>query len=268
MSILQPKNIVSWNVNSINMRLTHLERLAREQQPDIILLQETKCMDIKFPREAVADLGYNLAIYGQKSYNGVAILSKTPIEDINTTLPGNHLAAEEARYIEGITYLGTQAVRVASVYVPNGMAVSSPNFTKKMQFFEALSMRMAALSKQHEITFIGGDLNVAPDKIDVYDPVHLEGTVCFHPEERKWFKTLLYSGYKDSFRAVNNNAQEFSWWDYRAGSWQHNKGMRIDHILVSPEACDLLNSAGVHTQARNWEKPSDHAPVYCVLNIE
>jgi exodeoxyribonuclease-3 len=259
------RQIVSWNVNSLNMRLNHLERFVKDSDPDVILLQETKCANEKFPKERIEELGYNTVFHGQKSYNGVAILSKAPIEDVFISLIDEGDA--EARYIEAITYLGSEVVRVASVYVPNGMAVSSPKFQSKMKFFAALHERMRYLHSQHEITLVGGDLNVAPNQIDVYDPVHLAGDIGFHPEERKWFNMLLQSGFKDSFRIANNNKQEFSWWDYRSGGWQHNKGMRIDHILLSPEACDLLIGAGIHTNLRGWEKPSDHAPVYCCFGV-
>lgn len=253
--------IISWNVNSIKSRLPLLERFIREHNPDILLLQEIKCIENNFPKLEIESWGYNIAICGQKTFNGVAILSKSPIEDITKKL--NH-EEEQARYIECFTTIGNIGFRVASVYVPNGQEVGSDKFSQKMKFYDELNKHLNALSHYDEALVVGGDFNVAPDEIDVYDSKSLEGTIGFHIKERKWFRTILnQNSLFDSFRLINPSQQEFSWWDYRGNSWQHNKGMRIDQILVSSEAADKLTSAGIHHDIRGQEKSSDHAPIYC-----
>ena len=245
--------IVSWNVNSVKARLEHLVKYLRENAPDVILLQELKCQDEAFPYMEIEELGYNIAIYGQKSYNGVAILSKHRIEDVY-----KELDVSESRYIEAVT----NGVRVASVYVPNGQEVGADKFKYKMSFFKNLHTHLKSLLQYDEKIVIGGDYNVAPCDIDVYDPQALRGTVCFHPEEQYWFRTIENSGYVDSFRVIHPEKQVFSWWDYRAGAYQGNKGMRIDHIFLSPEAADVLQDAGIDAITRGWDKPSDHAPAW------
>lgn len=245
--------IVSWNVNSVKSRLEHLIRYLRESSPDVVLLQELKCVDDAFPRLEIEDIGYNVATYGQKSYNGVAILSKYRIEDVHREFDD-----EQARYIEAVT----NNVRVASVYVPNGQEVGSDKFAYKLSFFEKLRRHMQNIFEYEEKIVIGGDFNVAPHDIDVYDPKLLRGTVCFNPQEQACFRALLGIGYIDSYRALSGNKQEFSWWDYRAGAYQHNKGMRIDHILLNPEAADAMQAAGIDHAPRTWDKPSDHTPTW------
>lgn len=259
--------IATWNVNSVKTRLEHLvEYLRSDEAPDILLLQELKCTTDSFPYMEVEDCGYNLAIHGQKTYNGVAILSKFPISDVIKELPNNS-EDEQARYIEGVISLKDRAIRVASVYVPNGQSPDSDKFQYKMQFFDRLYEHAKELLKYEEILVIGGDYNVAPSPIDVYDPVGLEGTTCFHVNERKKFRMLKGLGLTDAYRAVNDNKEQFTWWDYRAGAWQQNKGMRIDHLLLSPEATDILINSDVYLEPRKKEKPSDHTPVWCKLKI-
>ena len=254
-------HLVSWNVNSIKARLEHLEVLSKEYSPDVILLQETKSIDENFPYEFIEDLGYNVVVSGQKSYNGVAILSKSSIEDIIFKLPYDD-TDDQARYIEGVTKIGTHVFRVASVYVPNGSEVGSEKFEYKMKFFNRLSRHIETLLSYEENTLIGGDYNVAPEEIDVYDPKKLSGKIGFHIDERKKLREILNLGYKDSFRLLKNHEQAFSWWDYRSGSWDNNKGMRIDHILLSPKCSDLVSDAGIYSKIRGMTKPSDHAPIF------
>ncbi len=258
--------IASWNVNSVKSRLPNLLSWLEESRPDIVLLQELKCLTEAFPREPIEDLGYNLAIHGQKTYNGVAILSKYPIDDIVTELE-NDPAPTQARYIEAVISVNKTTIRCASVYVPNGQDLESDKFQYKLAFFDALCDHMKNLLHHDEITIIGGDYNVAPDDIDVYDPKALEQSVCFSTQERQKLKQLIHLGYHDSYRSLHKNDQEFSWWDYRAGAWQRNHGMRIDHLLLSPEASDLLVSAEIEHKVRGQEKPSDHAPVTISLKL-
>jgi len=249
--------IISWNVNSVKSRLEHLTRLLAETKPDVALLQELKCLDEAFPLMEIEDLGYNVVTHGQKSYNGVAILSKHPIEDVFRGFD------EQSRYIEAFT----GGVRVASVYVPNGQDEGSDKFQYKLKFFDTLKERLRQINLNDEKIIIGGDYNIAPADIDVYNPAALQNAICFHPLEKQKFNALVNSGYVDSFRMRYPDKKFFSWWDYRAGAWQKNEGLRIDHVLLNAEAADVLTDAGVDTTTRNWDKPSDHAPVWVEVNI-
>lgn len=258
--------IATWNVNSIRSRLTHLLRWLKEDKPDIVLLQELKCTVDNFPFAEIEELGYRVAMHGQKSYNGVAILSQFPLEDILTTLPGDALD-EQARYIEAVVSIpGHHAIRVASVYVPNGNEVDSDKFFYKLSFLERLYHHTQSLLHYEEIFIIGGDFNVAPEKHDVYNPEKLEGSICFHPKEKHAFHALIYLGMINAFRALHPSKMQFSWWDYRAGAWPKNEGLLIDHLLLSPQAADRLISSEVNEKTRGWEKASDHAPVECVIS--
>ncbi len=256
--------VATWNVNSIRQRLSMLCDWLRTSSTDIVLLQELKCTNDQFPYMELEDLGYNCAVNGQKSYNGVAILSKFPIEDIITSLPGDDTDTQ-ARYIEGVISLPDQAVRVASIYVPNGQEVGSEAFAYKMQFFERLYQHFQKLLQYRELMLFGGDYNVAPEAIDVYDPVKLAGKVGFHLDERKKFRKLLYLGLYDAFRLKNPSSQQFSWWDYRSRGWQYNRGMRIDNILISAPAADRMSECEILSHMRGEEKPSDHVPNLCTL---
>lgn len=254
-------SIATWNVNSIRSRLQHLlDWLRSGTAPDIICLQELKVEEAAFPAMEIEELGYNLAIHGQKTYNGVAILSKFRLEDVMRGLPGNE-GDEQARYIEALADTGAGMVRVASVYVPNGQAVDSDKFQYKMRFFDLLKARLEVLRGYDEITVIGGDYNVAPQTLDVYDPISLEGTVCFHPYEREKLRAILNLGYYDAFRVCSPEKQQFSWWDYRGNGWKMNKGLRIDHLLLSPKAVDCMSGCDTLTAMRDADKASDHAPV-------
>lgn len=261
-------SIATWNVNSIRSRLQHLlEWLRSDNAPDIVCLQELKVEDSIFPAMEIEELGYNIATHGQKTYNGVAILSKFPLEDVLRGLPGNE-EDEQARYIEALACVDDAVVRVASVYVPNGQAVDSDKFAYKMRFYDLLKARLDMLRSYDEVTVIGGDYNVAPDAIDVYDPASLEGTICFHPKEREKLRHILNSGYYDAFRVCSPAKQQFSWWDYRGNGWKMNKGLRIDHLLLSPKAVDCMGECDTITDMRGAEKASDHAPVVGYFSVE
>ena len=256
--------IATWNVNSIKPRLEQVCAWLRETSVDIALLQETKVIDDAFPAQEIEDLGYNLAVHGQKTYNGVAILSKYPLEDITRGLPGME-DDPQARYIEAVVSLPGAALRVASVYVPNGQEVGSEKFAYKLHFFDALQAHAQGLLRYDEILVLGGDYNVAPEAADVYDPASLEGTVCFHADERAAWRRLRHLGLYDAFRLQHPHKAEFSWWDYRGNGWKMNKGLRIDHLLLSPQAADTLQACEVHTSLRDQARPSDHAPVQLAL---
>lgn len=257
--------IASWNVNSIRPRLEHLQQWLELRKPDVALLQEIKTVTEQFPFEAIEELGYNVAAHGQKSYNGVAILSKGPIEDITTTLPGD-ASDEQARYIEGGTTIDGQYYRIASVYVPNGQATDSPKFPYKLSFFNRLKTHLQQQLKDDTPLICGGDYNVAPHPNDVFDAKALDGSICYHPDERRAFYGIEHLGLTDAFHACYPDKTQFSFWDYRGGAWQGNKGYRIDHLLLSPEATDQLTDAGIDQEVRGWQKGSDHAPVWCTLS--
>jgi exodeoxyribonuclease-3 len=271
--------IASFNVNSIKARLPRLLEWLKKSNPDVVLLQELKCVEAEFPFEALFDAGYNAAVHGQKTYNGVAILSKYKIEDVVKGLPSNLGATEadqQARYVEGVISVAGKAIRVASIYVPNGggdlmpdeTLENSKKFLYKLDFYDRLQAHLADVLEYQEVQIFGGDFNVARDEIDLFDPQSFENQILFHPLERQKFRSLLNLGLTDSFRAANPRSQAFSWWDYRGNGWQNNKGVRIDYLLTSPQAADLVNSAAIEAEGvRDQEKPSDHCPVCVTLSI-
>jgi exodeoxyribonuclease-3 len=252
--------IVTWNVNSVRKREAIIHDWLAANDPDVLLLQETKVVDASFPRQGFQDRGYHLALFGEPGRNGVAIVAKAPIEDVTTGLPGEDDDAQ-ARYIEATV----GGLRVASVYVPNGTTVDNPNFAYKLRFFERLR-RHAAERLEGDVPFVvGGDYNVAPQPIDVYDPAACEGTICYHPAERHGLRALTYLGFYDAFRAIHPTRRQFSWWDLRGGSWERDEGLRIDYLLLSPQALDRLADADSDPKTRAGKGVSDHIPTWCVL---
>lgn len=252
--------IATWNINSIRARLPLFLSWVKEANPDIVLLQETKTMDDQFPREDIENLYYNIAHSGQKSYNGVAILSKSPIEDITCGIP--EFGDDQARYIEAVTH----GIRVASIYVPNGGEVGSDKYDYKLKFLNHLYVHTKNLLTYDETLVLGGDYNIAPQDQDVYDPVGWHEKILCSTPEREGLRSLLYLGLTDSLRALRPDEKDlYTWWDYRSGSWQNNDGLRIDHLLLSPQGADRLKDAYVCKDVRSLEKSSDHAPVVCVL---
>jgi exodeoxyribonuclease-3 len=258
--------IVTWNVNSVRTRKPLVLEWVKENKPDVLLLQETKCLDEFFPREEFEDLGYNIATHGQKTFNGVAILSLHPIDDINTDLPNTPLP-EHARYIEAVVSVAGGAVRVASVYVPNGDSLDSDKFQDKLKFYDALKVHLAGLLEFEEVLVVGGDFNVAPEEIDTYSVDDTIDSVLFDIQARKQLRSLIALGMYDAYRMTNPNDQQFSWWDYRRGAWNKNQGLRIDHLLLSPEAADKLKDSEMDHQMRGKDSPSDHIPVLCNLSF-
>ena len=257
--------IATWNVNSVRARLPIVLDWIRNNKPDVLLLQELKTEDKNFPKEEFEDLGYNIAIVGQKSYNGVGIISKSPIEDVITQLPGDS-DDQEARYIEAVT----ANIRVASIYVPNGHEIGSEKFTYKLQFLERLYKHVNELLSYEEIFVLGGDYNIAPENDDVYDPKAKEGSLHCSQPERDSLRKIINLGLTDSIRALypsqgSSGKDMYSWWDYRAGSWQNNEGMRIDLLLLSPQGADKLEASGIDTQPRGLPKASDHTPVWSII---
>lgn len=252
--------IATWNVNSVKARLGHLLTWLDTAKPDVVLLQETKCVDGEFPCLELQSSGWHVALRGQKTYNGVAVLSRLPITEEVRELAGD---GGEARYIEAKLANG---VRVASIYVPMGQSTESDRFPFKLAFLDSVRQRAESLLTMEEPFVLGGDYNVAPEEGDVFDVAAMEGQVLFHPEERRRFRRMLYLGLTDAYRALNPEPHRFSWWDYRAGAWQRDQGLRIDHLLLSPQAADRLVASDIDKTPRALDKCSDHTPVWCELN--
>ena len=252
--------IATWNVNSIKARLPHLLAWLREAAPDVVLLQEIKTTAEQFPRLEVEDAGYNVAVAGQKTYNGVAVLSRRPIDVELTTLPGD-AADEQARYLEAFT----GDVRVASIYLPNGNPVDSDKYPYKLAWMERLYAHVRTLLATEDAVVLGGDFNVAPEDGDVFDPAAWKDDALCRPETRAAWRSIVHLGLTDAFRAMTGETGRYSWWDYRGGAWSRDHGLRIDHLLLSPQAADRLQGAGIDRKPRGWEKASDHTPVWCEL---
>lgn len=259
-------SIATFNVNSIKARLPNVLEWLDVARPDIALLQELKCVDEAFPAMEIEERGYNVATHGQKTYNGVAILSKFPLDDVMRGLPGDD-SDEQARYIEAVASVPGGAVRIASAYVPNGQDVSSDKFPYKLKFLERLRAHWAERLKLHEVAVLGGDFNVAPAPIDVFDHKVLDGTVCYHPAERERLRGLTHLGFYDAFRVAQPDAHQFSWWDYRGDGYARGLGLRIDHLLLSAHAADKLTGCIIDEAPRQKDKPSDHAPVVATLTL-
>lgn len=252
--------IVTWNVNSVKMRLQLLRDYLTETKPDIMLLQELKCETQNFPFSELSDLPYNYYVHGQKSYNGVAILSKFKADDIITDFPCNP-CPEQARFIEMTCSTDTGFFRIISLYAPNGGEVNSDKFQLKLKFYDAFADYLESIKSYDEALIIGGDFNIAPFDIDVHSPKELAGTTCFTLPEKEKLRRILNSGFYDLYRLLNEERQEFSWWDYRAGAFEKNKGMRIDGFLVSGKAAGYFNNCHIDYEIRTKNKTSDHAPV-------
>lgn len=256
--------IATWNVNSVKARLPNLLAWLRESKPDVVLLQETKTTDDTFPRLEIMSLGYHVATSGQKTYNGVAILSRHPLDEVRTALPGDPDDLQ-ARYIEALVG-GT--LRVASIYLPNGNPTDGASFPYKLRFLERLSHHAAHLLRLEGPLVLGGDYNVCPTDEDVYDPAGWAKDALCRPESRQRFRTLLHLGLTDALRALHRDKGLYSFWDYQGGAWPNNLGLRIDHLLLSPQAADRLLASGVDKAPRGWERPSDHTPVWCTLGLD
>ena len=253
--------IATWNVNSIKARLPRVLEWLSEAGPDVALLQETKTVDEGFPALEIEELGYNIAVCGQKSYNGVAILSKRPIEDVVTRLPGDD-DDDQARYIEAL--IGD--TRVASIYLPNGNPVDGPKFPYKLAWMDRLYDHARSLLAHEDSVVLGGDYNIAPADGDIYDPAAWADDALCRPEARARFRAVLHLGYTEAYRALHSAPDAYSFWDYQKGRWQRDEGLRIDHLLLSPQAADRLMACDIDKTPRGHkEKPSDHTPVWCEL---
>jgi len=256
--------IATWNVNSIKSRLDLLLRWLQEAQPDVVCLQELKCVDEAFPRAEIEAAGYNAAVHGQKTYNGVAILSRLPIEDVTTGLPGDD-EDEQARFVEAVVSTGSGSVRVAGIYLPNGNPAPGPKYDYKLAWMERLHTHAAARLELEEPFVIAGDFNVIPHRRDARRPEAWVDDALFLPATRAAWRGLSSLGFTDALRACDEADGLYTFWDYQAGAWQKNNGIRIDHLLLSPQAADRLLAVRVDKHVRSWERPSDHVPVVAEL---
>jgi exodeoxyribonuclease-3 len=257
--------IATWNVNSVNARLETVVRWFEEAQPDVACLQEIKCVDEKFPAEAFERLGYNLAVHGQKSYNGVAILSKRPLEDVRRGLPDGD-GDDHARYIEAVVS-GPQPVRVASIYLPNGNPLGTEKFAYKLAWMERLRRHAESLLAFEEPLALVGDYNVIPEDRDAEFPKNWGEDALAQPETRAAFRRLKWLGLTEAYLQADGAPGAYTFWDYQAGAWQRNNGIRIDHALLSPQAADRLRGVSIHRDVRSWDKPSDHVPLVIELDL-
>lgn len=251
--------IATWNVNSVRQRTEHLLRYLNDVSPDVLCLQELKCVDEAFPHLEVESLGYNVAVHGQKGFNGVAILSKTPIE-VTRGLPGDD-EDTHARYIEAIVPDGKSIVRIGCLYLPNGNPPDTEKYPYKLAWMDRLIAHAKRLIAYEEPLVFAGDYNVIPDARDCFDPAVWAGDALFLPQTREKFRALLDLGFTDALRATSDAAGLYTFWDYQAGAWQKNKGIRIDHLLLSPQAADRLTEVTIDKERRAEDKPSDHVPI-------
>ncbi|MCB9989589.1 MAG: exodeoxyribonuclease III [Rhodospirillales bacterium] len=251
--------IASWNINSLKARKDHVTKWLTDHQPDVLMVQELKGVD--FPADDFKVIGYESAAVTQKTYNGVAIFSKTPIKVIHESLPDND-NDEQARYLE----TEINGLRIINIYLPNGNPVDTEKYTYKLSWMDRLKARLETLRSERIPFLIGGDFNVIPDPRDCYDPKAWEDDALFKIETRQKFKSLLNLGLTDAFRVFNQQDAQYTFWDYQAGCWPKNHGIRIDHFLLSPPITDRLVNCMIDTAPRALDKPSDHTPI--VLEIE
>jgi len=252
--------IASWNINSIRARLPNVLEWLNDARPDVVLLQEIKCQDDGFPLLEIEASGYRCAVHGQKSYNGVAILSRHPLTEVVRGLPEAN-GDEQARYIEA-TVCG---LRVESLYLPNGNPAPGEKFDYKLAWMRRLVTHAQNLLATEVPFVLGGDYNVCPTDDDVYDPVNWQADALCRPESRALYRQLCHLGLTDAFRALHAEAHRYTFWDYQAGAWQRDNGLRIDHLLLSPQTADRLVACDIDKAPRGRDKASDHTPIWVDL---
>ncbi|MBN9072639.1 MAG: exodeoxyribonuclease III [Rhizobiales bacterium] len=259
--------IATWNINGVRARIGNLLHWLQESAPDIVCLQEIKTMDEQFPRLEIEALGYHVETHGQKSFNGVAILSKLRFDEVNFGLPGEG-EDDHARFMEGVFSTDRGALRVVSLYLPNGNPITEERkFGYKLRWMERLERWAGERLALEEPLVLAGDYNVIPEPADAKNPEQWVNDALFQPVTRQAFRRLCALGFTDAVRNVTHSADAYTFWDYQAGAWQKNNGIRIDHVLLSPEAANRLTSASIEKHVRAWEKPSDHVPVAVELDL-
>ncbi|MFT4793661.1 MAG: exodeoxyribonuclease-3 [Paracoccaceae bacterium] len=258
--------IASFNINGVKARLPALLDWLAEARPDAVCLQEIKSVDENFPREPIEDAGYNLVTHGQKGFNGVAILSRRPIEDVVRGLPGDE-GDEQARWIEATISGDDAAVRLCGLYLPNGNPAPGPKYDYKLAWMERMRLRAAALIASEEIAIMAGDYNVIAHTGDAARPEVWTDDALFLPQTRAAYRHILNQGWTEAWTDRNPAPGAYTFWDYQAGAWQRNNGIRIDHLLLSPQAADRLEHVEIDKHVRGGEKPSDHVPIWVELRI-
>ncbi len=258
--------IATWNINGIKARLANVVAWAEQNVPDIACLQEIKSVDGNFPAQAFDDLGYHVATHGQKSFNGVALLSKLPFDEITRGLAGDEQDVQ-ARYIEAVFSIESGALRVASLYLPNGNPVDSDKYPYKLAWMKRLHAHARDLLAFEEPLVLAGDFNIIPGPHDVHDAQSWAEDALYRLQSRAAFRKILHLGLTDAFSAADGRDHQYTFWDFQGGAWAKNLGIRIDHLLLSPQAADRLQSCTIHRHTRGWEKPSDHVPVMIELNV-
>lgn len=252
--------IASWNVNSIKARLEHVLSYCKNTSTDVLLLQELKTTNESFPKESFNDIGWRVAVHGQKTYNGVAIISKKNIEITQVGLPGDE-TDKQARYIEA----QIEEIRLACIYLPNGNPCPGPKFNYKLDWMDRLHSRAEKLYFDEIPVVLGGDFNIIPHPIDCYDPPVWEEDALYRKEAREKFFAICNLGYVDALRQINPIGAHYTFWDYQRGAWQKDNGIRIDHLLLSPEAANKLTDCQVDRNPRGLDRTSDHTPIWCDL---
>ena len=256
--------IISWNVNSVRARIDNITNYIKDDKPDILLLQETKTQDENFPYENFENVGYNSYIFGQKSYNGVAIISKLPIKNISKDFIKDE--KKQARVINGEIQLKKKKIEIINIYVPNGNPIDTEKYEYKKNWLKKFIEQVKKKISSGSNIIIAGDFNIIPEEIDVYDFKRYENDALGKLEIRKKFRELLNIGFVDVYRIKNKKKQEYTFWDYFAGSWQKNYGMRIDHFLLSNNLIENISSININKKPRSKLKPSDHTPIELIIN--
>lgn len=258
--------IATWNVNSIRKRTGNLLAWLEQARPDVVVLQEIKAQEATFPRMEIEAAGYRAEIVGQKGFNGVALLSLHPVEITARALPGDE-SDEQARYIEGRIATREGPLTVGGLYLPNGNPITTEKFAYKLAWMERLNARARLLLAREEMFILGGDYNVCPTDRDVYDPKAFANDALCQPQSRAALRALINLGLTDAVRAFDPDSTCYTFWDYQAGAWPRDLGLRIDHLLLSPQAADRLAGAGIDKPERGRPEPSDHVPVWCELDV-
>lgn len=259
--------IATWNVNSVRKRTANLVSWLQRAKPDVVVLQELKAQEPQFPKIEVEAAGYKVEIVGQKGFNGVALLSLHPVEITARALP-DPVDDEPARYIEGKVQTPKGPLTVGGIYLPNGNPIGTEKFTYKIEWMKRLARRTRDLLAREEMFILGGDYNVCPTDIDVYSPTAFADDALCQPQSRAELRTLLNMGLTDAIRVYNADLPQYTYWDYQGGAWQKDNGLRIDHLLLSPQAADRLTGAGIDRAERGKAEPSDHVPVWCELDVD
>jgi exodeoxyribonuclease-3 len=252
--------IATWNVNSIKARLPHVLEWIRKTEPDVLLLQELKSVEDTFPGDEFTALGYEMAVVGQKSYNGVALLSRAPLEATIRALPGDREDAQ-ARYVEATTF----GLRIAGIYLPNGNPIGGEKYAYKLAWMARLARHVEGLLAAEQPFVLGGDYNVIPTAADCYDPEGWRDDALFHIETRRAYRAMVNLGLTDAFRSLHPQAPAYTFWDYQGRAFQGDRGLRIDHLLLSPQAADRLMACEIDREPRGWERASDHTPIWCEI---